>query len=267
MSSSFLGRANLADDSFASSSSAFGICIFHEHPPELVPVHTHAPACLRVCTRLCESGAGAGHWMEIMKALVQGPGKEDKFGNARWGKEEGREGANLRQHIFTHGFGGCDPEPGRRAEPPRRTRLSPRGIGAAQPSAREEEFAAAVWCPILPENYIRAQTLFMQMSFFGVLLGPRRCLFFPKQNKKKLFFFVSSILVNSIFTAVWEKGKTVSVPESLTMRWFRTLNNPEITDDPNPGVQSCFLQADRQTWGDRLYLAYLCPVLPARKPL
>lgn len=61
-----------------------GICIFHEHHPERAPPATrvHAPV-LRVCTRLFESGAGTGRWMEIMKAFLRGSGEEDKFGNAR----------------------------------------------------------------------------------------------------------------------------------------------------------------------------------------
>lgn len=66
----------------------------------------HARACLRVCTRSFESGAGTGHWMEIMKALVQGPGKEDKFGNSRWGRgaEGGRKGgrAQTSGSTFLH---------------------------------------------------------------------------------------------------------------------------------------------------------------------
>lgn len=88
----------------------------------------------------------------------------------------------------------------------------------------------------------------MQMSFFfSVLLGPEKLPFFSqsKTKQKKLTFLAA--LVNSIFTAVLQKGEIVSVLESLTLRGFKTLNNPEETDDPNRGVPSCFLEADRHT--------------------
>lgn len=86
------------------------------------------------------------------------------------------------------------------------------------------------------------------MSFFWRAAGPREVAFFfprAKQNKKRQTFLAA--LVNSIFTAVCQQGKLSVFLESLTLGGFKTLNNPEETDDPNRGVPSCFLEADRHT--------------------
>lgn len=86
------------------------------------------------------------------------------------------------------------------------------------------------------------------MSFFWRAAGPREvAFFFPEQNKTKKKQTFLAALVNSIFTAVCQKGKLSVFLESLTLRGFKTLNNAEETDDPNHGVPSCFLEADRRT--------------------
>lgn len=224
-----------------------------------------ARACLCVCTRLFESGAGTGHWMEIMKAFLQGSGEEDKFGNARWGKG-GREQTSGCTFLHTVSVGVTRSRGG---EPRLRVELVwlPEEFLAAQPSTREEECASAVWCPILPENYITARTQhIMQMSFFCRPAEPREVAFFSQSKTKQKKQTFLAALVNSIFTAVCQKGKLsvflrVSHSEGLK-RWI-ILKKQMIQIMASHHV---FLRQTDTLEVDRLDLAYLCPVLPARQP-
>lgn len=92
----FFFWANLADDSFASSSPVLGNCIFHEHHPERARTR---PFCASARVSF-ESGAGTGHWMEIMKAFLQkAPARRTNLETP----DEGEEGGSKPQaaHFYT----------------------------------------------------------------------------------------------------------------------------------------------------------------------
>lgn len=174
------------------------------------------------------------HWMEIMKALVQGSGKEYKFGNARWGKEGG---GKPRAAHFSHTV----------------------SVGVTQSWGRKLRLRVELVClPKELEICSRAQEKNSALLQFGVLFCQKTTSESKSNTSCKLVFLASCWAweespfskesnkkkknsFQSYFYSNVGRGETVSVAESLTTSWFKMLNHPETTDNPNSGTQSCLL--------------------------
>lgn len=140
------------------------------------------------------------HWMEIMKALVQGSGKEYKFGNARWGKEGG---GKPRAAHFSHTV----------------------SVGVTQSWGRKLRLRVELVClPKELEICSRAQEKNSALLQFGVLFCQKTTSESKSNTSCKLVFLAScwaweespfskesnkkkKILFSRIFTAMWEEEK------------------------------------------------------------
>lgn len=169
--------------------------------------HARARPCLivRLHAFIWEWSGGTGHWMEIMKALVQGSGKEDKFGSARWGKEGGSK--PQAAHFYTR-FRWVWPRAGEESrDSASNLSVSLRNLsGAAEHKRRRVRRCSLVSHFARKLHQSPNAALDANEVFLASCWASEDGFFSKAKQKKNYSSFVSSILVNSIFLQCGKRG-------------------------------------------------------------